>query len=96
MNPNCPRRVGFLFPHPCDRLSSEGCPDCRNGILEDPYTHRRDRGDYADFNDYSGRNWVGATHLARSEQSSNFDFTEADGEDLVKPRRRFQDDMMES
>jgi hypothetical protein len=51
----CPRRVGLLFPHECDRITPIGCPDCQNGQLtDDPYRSRRDRWDYNDYDDYSG------------------------------------------
>jgi len=53
----CPRRVGFLFPHPCERLSPIGCPDCQNGQLDDPYlSYQRysySRWDYYDDSYYS-------------------------------------------
>ncbi len=67
----CPRRIGFLFPHPCDRVSPIGCPDCDNGQLADPYAQREDRGAYSDYDQYDSAQWG--------------DFTEADGENLVTP-----------
>jgi hypothetical protein len=44
----CTKRVGFLFPHPCERLTPEGCPDCRNGSIADPWASRTDRRGYGD------------------------------------------------
>lgn len=82
MNPTdwtCPRSIGFLFPHGCDRLSPVGCPDCFNGQVTDPYRLRTDRYGYTGYDDYSGDN-----------------FTEADGETLVRPRKRFEEDMSAS
>ena len=76
----CPRRVGFLFPHPCERTSPIGCPDCQNGQIADPYRQRTDRYGYTDYDDYGGAS----------------DFTEADGETLVKRRPTFEDDMSAS
>lgn len=81
MNPGwrCPRRIGFLFPHPCDRTSPVGCTDCDDGRLNDPFAQRTDRQGYAHYDDYS-RN----------------DFTEADGESLVRPKRGFEEDLTAS
>jgi len=76
MTPNpwfCPRRVGFLFPHACDRLSPIGCPDCQNGQIVDPYA-QRDRYGYDDYDN----------------------FTEADGEQLVRPQEEFENDLSAS
>jgi hypothetical protein len=47
----CPRRVGFLFPHGCGRLSPAGCPDCQNGQVENPYSSY-DRYGYSRYDDY--------------------------------------------
>jgi hypothetical protein len=47
----CTRRVGFLFPHACQRTSPLGCPDCQNGQAEDPY-NTRDRSYYSRYDDY--------------------------------------------
>ena len=83
MNPTgwiCPRRVGFLFPHACDRLSPIGCPDCQNGQIADPYAQRTDRYGYTDYDRYD----------------DGSDFTEADGEHLIKRRAAFEDDMSAS
>ena len=76
----CTRRVGFLFPHPCLRTTTEGCPDCRNGQIDDPYG-MRDRYDYSSYDDYG---------------DDLMDFTEADGADLVKPDDEFETDPTES
>jgi hypothetical protein len=92
MNWMCPRRIGFLFPHACDRISPVGCPYCDNGQVEDPYAQRNDRGAYTEDyeRDSSDASMVGAgSHEA-------MDFTEADGETLLRRRREFEDDMTES
>ena len=94
MNPEgwkCPRSIGFLFPHGCDRLSPIGCPDCNNGELSDPFHQRSDRYEYNDYDNYSG---VGVAGFALGSAHDNF--TEADGETLVRPRKRFEDDMSAS
>ena len=94
MNPTdwkCPRSIGFLFPHECDRLSPVGCPDCNNGQVGDPFRQRTDRYGYDDYNDYSG---VGMAGFALGSAQHNF--TEADGEALVRPRKRFEEDMSAS
>jgi hypothetical protein len=85
----CPRRVGYLFPHECDRASPEGCEECNNGQVTDPFAQRTDRYMYTDYDDYHG---VGTAGLGRHPN----DFTEADGEKLVRPRKRFEDDMTAS
>ena len=82
----CPRRIGFLFPHPCERTTQDGCPDCQNGQVGDPYRYRFDRYDYTNYDEYS-TDWTGAAAAG---------FTEADGERLVKPRDLFEDDMSAS
>jgi hypothetical protein len=46
----------------------------------DPYRQRGDRYLYSDYDDYGGVT----------------DFTEADGETLVKPQEEFEDDMSAS
>ena len=46
-NWKCARRVGFLFPHECQRTSPEGCPDCQNGAIDDPYRTCGNRYGYA-------------------------------------------------
>ena len=71
----CPRRIGFLFPHACERPSPVGCPDCNGGALNDPYA-QRDRYGYNDYDDYS---------------TTGSDFTEADGATLVRKRRAYED-----
>ena len=78
----CPRRIGFLFPHECGKLTPIGCTDCNDGQLADPFRQRTDRHGYSDYDDYSG---TGAD-----------DFTEADGENLVRRKRRFEEDMSAS
>ena len=92
MNPadwKCPRRTGFLFPHECDRLTPIGCPDCNNEQIDDPYADRTDRYGYSHYDQYSGVVVPGA------RRNPN-DFTEADGEKLVRSRKRYEDDMTAS
>jgi hypothetical protein len=79
----CPRRIGFLFPHACERTTPVGCPDCQNAQIADPYGQRVDRYTYTDYDTYD-------------ESAAIFNFTEADGEMLVKPREEFEDDMSAS
>ncbi len=86
----CTRRIGFLFPHPCDRISPIDCPHCDNGRIDDPYARRLDRGEYNDYDEYDDALFVGAAG------SGAMDFTEADGENLVRPEEDFEDDLTES
>jgi hypothetical protein len=87
----CPRRVGFLFPHSCERPTPLGCPDCENGQLEDPYRVRHARYGYTDYDDYDDESYSG--YAAGGDAD---DFTEADGETLVKPDEAFENDMSAS
>jgi hypothetical protein len=90
----CPRRTGFLFPHPCQRLTPEGCPDCQNGQVSDPY-RARPRYYYTDsYDDYD----YALTGIALSELAEHADprFTEADGESLVMPDDTYENDMSAS
>jgi hypothetical protein len=89
----CPRRVGFLFSHPCTRTTAVGCPDCQNGQIDDPY-RRRDRYSYDDYDYYDDS----LTGYALSSLADRMDpgFTEADGESLVTPddgTGGFEDDL---
>jgi hypothetical protein len=86
----CPRRIGFLFPHPCDRLTPIGCPHCDNGQIDDPYARRLDRDEYIDYDSYDDSMVAGAV----GRRAMNFN--EADGENLVHPEEEFEDDMTES
>jgi len=86
----CARRVGFLFPHPCERTSPEGCPDCQNGQVADPY---RSRSRYLYEDDYDVYD-TSLTGYALSALSDHF--TEADGESLMKTQDDFEDDMSAS
>ena len=52
----CPRRVGFLFPHDCQRSTPLGCPDCQNGQIEDPYAGRN-RYYYSSYDYYDDYYW---------------------------------------
>lgn len=111
MNPSffrCPKRVGFLFPHGCERLTPIGCPDCNNGSVEDPYRDRSDRSGYDrnDFDHYSSSEtsgWQGAQepmpvfgHGDSGGAGASMDFTEADGESLTSSDRDFEDDLSAS
>jgi hypothetical protein len=84
---SCPRRIGFLFPHPCERTSPIGCPDCENGQIADPYRDRTDRGGYIDYDEYDEDLGTAAPLM---------EFTEADGEHLVESGEVFEDDLTES
>lgn len=87
---SCPRRIGFLFPHPCGRLTPIGCPDCHNGQVEDPYRDRTDRDSYSDFDEYDSSAYdPGAAGVIA-------DFSDGDGENLVRPDEEFEDDLTES
>lgn len=91
MNPGgftCPRRVGFLFPHACDRLTPIGCPDCNGGQVNDPFAQRTDRYGYNEYDNYSG--------VGSGVYGGQHDFTEADGETLVRKRRTYEDDLKKS
>jgi len=80
----CDRRVGFLFPHACQRTTPVGCPDCQNGQIEDPYRSRRDRYYYDNYDYYD----PGFFYLSTGAT----DFTEADGADLVQPDDSYETD----
>jgi hypothetical protein len=86
----CPKRTGFLFPHQCDRLTPIGCPNCQNGQLADPYKDRTDRDSYSDYDDYDSSVYLAGALGVIS------DFTEGDGENLVRPDEDFEDDLTES
>ena len=91
----CPRRVGFLFPHACHRPSPEGCPDCQNGEIDDPYIHRTDRYYYEDYDTYEPSLTgyaMGSMMHDRSHFIEDPQFTEADGESLVTPDDDFETD----
>jgi hypothetical protein len=95
----CPRRIGFLFPHPCGRISPLGCPDCENGQIADPYASHPDRGSYqSTYTDYADvgleEDAVAAMHVFSDSDDS--DFTEADGESLIRPADSFEDDFSAS
>ena len=88
----CPRRVGFLFPRPCLNTSPIGCRDCENGQIEDPYRSRHQQYDYTDYDYYSDASY---DSFAGGDDAAD-DFTEADGETLVKQDEVFEDDMSAS
>lgn len=95
----CPRRVGFLFPHECRRMSPLGCPDCQNGQVDDPYHARTDRFGYNRYGYYDDDYFfdLGPSFAAGGVPDAGMmDFTEADGADLVQPGDDFENDMTES
>jgi hypothetical protein len=105
----CPRRVGFLFPHQCQRLTPVGCPDCHNGSIEDPYTNRTDRRgyDHDNFDHYNSNevgSWAGSDDPDEATfgggdsggAGASMEFSEADGESLTASDRDFEDDLSAS
>jgi len=94
----CPRRIGFLFPHACHRLTPEGCPDCQNGQMADPYIQRRDRYYYSSYDSYDDSliNIASIELSPESSQTADVAFTEADGESLVTPDEQFETDLSAS
>ena len=111
MNPGpwkCQKRVGFLFPHACERITPEGCPDCNNGRVADPYRSRSDRSGYEsdDFNSYSSdetRGWSSSPSYVPSfgggdsgGAGASMEFTEADGAALNTSDKDFEDDLSAS
>jgi hypothetical protein len=86
----CPKRIGFLFPHPCTRLTPEGCQDCQNGQIADPYIRRTDRYYYSNY-DYYDDSLTGYALEALAGHHSHF--TEADGESMVSPQDTYEDDL---
>jgi hypothetical protein len=90
----CPKRVGFLFPHACTRLTPEGCPDCQGGHVRDPYLGRSRYG-YTDYDSYddSMTGFALGSLMEHREHSMQDQFTEADGESLVTPQDAFEDDL---
>ncbi len=99
-NWKCPRRVGFLFPHECQRTTPVGCPDCQNGAVEDPYRTCGNRYGYDDYDVYDSMYYSGLGYplmdVGGAPYDTSMDFTEADGADLVKPEDEFENDMTES
>jgi hypothetical protein len=101
----CTKRVGFLFPHPCERMTPVGCPDCQNGQIQDPYCRRTDRYGYSgdDFDAYDstemGALAMGALAFGGGDSGgagASADFSEADGESLVAGDDNFEDDLSAS
>src|SRR5258708_3054903 len=89
-----PRRIGFLFPHPCERGTAVGCPDCNEGQIGDPYGERTDRSQYSDdYNNYSESDYSSPSSASFTGPAfeggdsggggATADFTEADGESLT-------------
>jgi uncharacterized membrane protein YgcG len=97
----CSKQVGFLFPHRCERISPVNCPDCQNGQVNDPYRTRTDRYGYDnDFDSYGAAETTGAAVGAfafgggdSGGGGASADFTEADGETLIKDDGGFEDDL---
>ena len=92
---NCPRQIGFLFPHPCERLTPVGCPDCRDGAILNPYTQRNDRDGYSSrYDSYSSSDYSSPSSASFTGDAfgggdsggagASSDFTEADGESLTQ------------
>jgi len=104
----CPRRVGFLFPHQCERLTPVGCPDCNNGNVEDPYSSRSDRQGYDrdNYDNYSSsetKGWSsesdGVPAFGGGDSGgagASMEFTEADGDSLTSSDGSFEDDLSAS
>jgi len=99
----CPKRIGFLFPHPCERLTPVGCPDCDGGRVGDPYRSRSDRTGYSndDFDTYTPDQTGASPPQAFGGGDSggagaSVDFTEADGATLVNADESFEDDLSAS
>lgn len=95
----CTRRVGFLFPHDCQRITPVGCPDCQNGVVEDPYLTCGNRYGYDDYDDYDNTYFIASAYpmmAGGAPYDTSMEFTEADGADLVKPDDGFENDMTES
>jgi hypothetical protein len=101
----CPKRVGFLFPHVCERSTPEGCLDCDNGRVADPYRSRTDRRGYSDDYDYDS--FSSDEPCSRSDTlafgggdsgggGASMDFTEADGANLENTGEAFEDDLSAS
>ena len=90
----CPKRIGFLFPHACTRLTPEGCQDCQNGQIPDPYIRRTDRYYYSNY-DYYDDSLTGWALISLADHRDPR-FTEADGESLVTPQEGFEDDLSAS
>ena len=93
----CPKRIGFLFPHPCTRLTPEGCPDCQNGQIADPYI-RQPRYFYSSYDEYddSLTGFVIGSAFEHHEHGGPQEFTEADGESMVVPDDTYEDDLSAS
>ncbi|HEY3744073.1 MAG TPA: hypothetical protein VGL53_29715 [Bryobacteraceae bacterium] len=105
----CPKRVGFLFPRPCERPTPIGCPDCNNGTIDDPY-RRRTRSGYSDNDDFDGYDsseiggWDDSDSTAPAfaggdsgGAGASMDFSEADGESLGgSDSKDFEDDLSAS
>jgi hypothetical protein len=89
----CPKRIGFLFPHPCTRLTPEGCQDCQNGQIADPYIRRTDRYGYRSYDDYDDSLTGFALESLTEHIGHEHHFTEADGESMVLPQDGYEDDL---
>ncbi|MDY6782322.1 MAG: FHA domain-containing protein [Cyanobacteriota bacterium] len=81
--PGCDKRVGFLFPRRCGRLSPEGCPHCNGGEIDrEPYFLSSERSLYPNYGDYS-----------QGESAVPLDFTDADAMSLETVGTDFEQDM---
>ena len=86
----CERRVGFLFPRRCGRLSPAGCSHCDNGrIPDEPYFYwAEERSLYPNYGNYAARGWG-----HRAYPGAEVDFTEADAASLERLGEDFEQDM---
>jgi hypothetical protein len=75
--PKCTKVVGFLFPHPCGRVSSVGCPYCdyqpnKTNYFNDPnHPYQADRNLYPGFGVFS--------YAGKTVDLATIQFTDADG-----------------
>ena len=80
----CNRKVGFLFKRRCERTTTSGCPDCRNGQIDpdqDPYAD--DYAYYPNYGYYGYGAWGNSYYRDRDYYSynastRNVDFNESD------------------
>ena len=86
-------------------MTPEGCPDCSNGSIADPWASRRDRRGYTDdyyFDDVSSdQPTIVSEALVFGGGDSggggaSMDFSEADGAELTNSGEAFEDDLSAS
>jgi hypothetical protein len=83
----CDRRVGFLFPRRCGRLTTKGCPHCQDGQMqEEPYFYYPEHAYYTNYGSYGG--WDGGYG-----STTGIDFTDADAASLATSDVDFEQDM---